>query len=477
MFGEWLPDVPDFKNPGCIVAENVIPIPGGYAPQPGLNPQGETADGAITSARLMFNANGSAVVVGATDANLFVNTGGTVTQTAYTTAATDPWDFCRYNDFVIATNINNAPQHLSDIDTDTSWSDLGGTPPRAKYCARIGDFLVLGNLDGEPSKIQWSAFNNPGGSWARSRLTQADSVPLDLELGAVQRIVGGRYPMIFQERGVQRIEYVGPPVVWNIVEVEGARGCVAPFSVVQLGSTVYYLAQDGFYATDGNSFDPIGNSRINKWFFDEVRASKITETHGTLDFENNCIVWAFKTGNSFNRFIRYCYTENRWSHGQVTIGRLVETVAGDVTLEQLGALYAALEDIPASLDDPRWQGRNRTMAAFVDGTTTTELNLLNGTMLEANIETGEFQLIPGRRVTTKRARVLGKGGFLWDVAPVAIAYNEGETVGTFTSPMAGGWAPMRADGLSMRVKARAAEGAGWQTVQGVYIDARPSGAR
>ena len=37
-FGEWLPDHPDYKNPGCLTADNCFPVPGGYGPFPGLDP-------------------------------------------------------------------------------------------------------------------------------------------------------------------------------------------------------------------------------------------------------------------------------------------------------------------------------------------------------------------------------------------------------------------------------------------------------
>jgi hypothetical protein len=148
-----------------------------------------------------------------------------------------------------------------------------------------------------------------------------------------------------------------------------------------------------------------------------------------------------------------------------------------MTLEDIGALYATLEDVPASLDDPRWQGRNRTLAAYVDGTSTTDLNTFSGERLAANVETGEFQPVPGKRVTTLTARPLGKGGEVFTVAPVAIGNDRTETVGDFNAVMEAGWAPIRADGQSMRLALRAAAGADWESLQGAQVGFRPSGGR
>jgi hypothetical protein len=479
MFGEFLPDQPDYKNPGLVVAENVIPRAGAYWPQYGLVAQEEEATGAIRGAQLMFGANGDTIIVGGTTTKLFVDVGGAVTEsdTAEDVVAPDSWDFCRFNDFVIATSIANAPYYLTDLDSDTSWAALTGSPPNAHYCARVGDFVMLGNIADHPNRVQWSAFNSPAASWADSRLTQARYADLTRAFGAVQRIVGGRYGMVFQEFGVQRVEYVGPPGVHRFTEIESARGCVAPFSVVTIGFITYYLSQDGFWSTDGNSFQPIGTGRVNKWFFENCNVAKLAETHGTVDFENECIVWAFKTADSFDRLIRYSYTDNRWSYARVETSRLLETVLGGMTLEDIGALYATIEDVPASLDDPRWQGRNRTLAAYVDGATTTDLNTFSGERLAPNVETGEFQPVPGQRVTTLTARPLGKGGEVFTVAAVAIGNDRTETVGDFNAVMEAGWAPIRADGQSMRLALRAAAGADWESLQGAQVGFRPSGGR
>jgi hypothetical protein len=477
MFGEWLPDVPDYKNPGLIIAENVIPRGGAYAPQFALTAQGEPATGAIMGAQLMFGANGDTIIVGGTTTRLFVDVGGVVTHSTPASAVATAWDFERFNDFVIATSIENNPYHLTDLDSDTSWALLGGSPPKAAVCARVGDFLMLGNIADHPNRVQWSSFNSPGGSWTPARLTQAGYADLTRSFGTVQRIVGGRFPIVLQERGVQRIESIEPPVVHRFTEVEDARGCLAPFSVVTLGFVTYYLAQDGFWSTDGNSFQPIGNSRINKWFFENVAASKIALTHGTIDFENECIVWAFKTATEFDRLIRYSYTENRWSHARVSLNRLVETVLGGLTLEEIGALYPSLDDMEYSLDDPRFQGRNRTLAAYVDGSGTTDLNTFTGERMAAHLETGEFQPIPGKRVTSLTARPLGKGAEVFTVAPIAIGNDRTEQVGTFNAVQAAGWAPIRADGQSMRLALLSAASANWENIQGAQVAFRPSGGR
>ena len=181
---DWLPDQPDFKNPGCEVADNVYPDAKGFKPFRGAAGTGVEINDTVKGAQLFYNTNGDGVVVGGTDDDLFVYTSSLATTTGLTVIGDgEAWDFAQYNDIIVATAVNNSPQYLTDIDSDTTWSALPGSPPNAKRCARVGDFLMLGGIASNPNRIQWSSFNNPAGAWAASRLTQAGftDLPSNLE--------------------------------------------------------------------------------------------------------------------------------------------------------------------------------------------------------------------------------------------------------------------------------------------------------
>ena len=104
---------------------------------------------------------------------------------------------------------------------------------------------MLGYIDGAPTRIQWSSFNSPATTWAADRLTQAGYADLDPRFGPITALVGGRYPMVFQERGISLVQYVGPPTVWRVSVVSEDRGCIAPFSVATIGSQTYFLSGMG----------------------------------------------------------------------------------------------------------------------------------------------------------------------------------------------------------------------------------------
>jgi hypothetical protein len=480
-FGEWLPDAANFKNPGLEVADNVIPAANGYQPFPSLVGKSQTVTGVVKGAEQLFDNSGNSIIVGGTNDRLFIRR-ATITETTGYSAIGDGemWDFCQFNDFIIATSTGNAPQYLSDIDSDNTWSALGGSPPNAKRCAKVGDFLMLGNITSVPNRIQWSAFNSPTASWSASRLTQAGSADLPLEYGPVQRIVGGRYALVFQEYGISRLSYVGPPLVWRADPVSAARGTPAPFSVVGIGYLTYFLAQDGFYVTNGASIEAIGSRRINDWFFSTVDQGRIREVHGAVDWQNECIVWAFLSegASEYDRLLVYSYAQNRWSSATVDCGYVVGSTLDAQTLDELDAEFGDLDSIPYSLDSDRFKAKNRRLAGFVPGSTTSEYSTFTGTPAEATIETGEFQPSAGQRVFVSEVAPLIVAES-WD-ATVMLKYRDNRGVQTNSNTVATGWsgfAPLRAEGQKIAVQVKKPSGTDWTDLNGVQVRFAQAGYR
>lgn len=479
-FGEWLPSQPDFRNPGCVEALNVIPSPGGYSPLLDLVDTGADVTGTVVAGAQNFVDNsGNPVIVGGVGTRLFTVRGTTVAQTTGLTTSALAWDFAKFNDFVIATDINNAPQYLTDIDTDDTWSAVPGSPPNARYCAAISNFLMLGNISGAPYRIQWSSYNSPATSWTASRLTQAGFADLATEFGAVQRIIGGRFGIVFQERGIHRLNYVGPPLVWSADVISKDRGTTAPFSVVNVGYLTYFLAQDGFYVTDGSSVQPIGNRRVDRWFFDTVDQANLSATQGAVDWHNQCIVWAFRgTTNSVrNRLLIYSWGEDRWSNAELTTGWLVDTNVAAVTLEGVDTLYpSGIDSVPLSLDSGVFRAGSNVLSAFVAGATDSTLYNFTGNPLRAVWETSKFQAAPGQRVFISGVRPVADAD-TWDWNAV-LKFRNWDGDDLWSARLDAAWdgnIPVTGEGMDMSVQLVKPAGSEWNHSQGVQIFSRPAG--
>lgn len=481
--GEFLPAFPKPKNPGCVVANNCIPAEGGYKPFPALVAGAEIFAGTCIGAELFFMNDGGPCIAGGTSTTLFIRKGPATTVTSGYNAVVsgEYWDFAQFNNFLFATSITNDPQYIVNFNAGSAFVPLPGTPPKAKYCERFGNFLMLGNITGAPNRIQWSAYNSPATSWAASRLTQAGFADLDPKLGEITGLSGGRYPLIFQERGVSLIQYVGPPTVWSITLVSEDRGLAAPFSTVTVGGQTYFQAQDGFWVTNGSSFEPIGSQRVNGWFLEIADNASLYKTQAAVDWKNKCIIWAFVSAQSvggFDRALVYSWEQNRFSSASIMVDRLVGSRIDGVVLEGLDALFATLEVVTPGLDSNFWLAGDRVLAAFVTSGANTVYSTFNGAALQADWETGSFQPSPGKRAfITESQAVMEATDWVMQAATIALANDRTETASAYSSPGIAGFSPLRADGKEMRIAQRMPAGAVWDRAVGVQVTFRESGAR
>lgn len=445
----------------------------------------EVADdflGPVRGAALFFRDDGTQVIVGGSEDNIFVRLGPLAYETGVAASVIDgeAWDFAQFNDFIFATSIANDLMYLSDVDTATEWTLATGSPPRAKFCERFADFLMLGHIDGAPNRIQWSHFNAPLSSWAASRLTQAGFADLDTRLGEVTGLAAGRYPMVFQERGVSLVQYVGPPTVWRVTLVSEDRGCIAPYSLATVGSQTFFLSQDGFWLTNGSEFVPIGSQRVNKWFFETVDNTLIDRTRAAVDWANRSIVWAFHSAGAVNanRLLIYSWEQNRFSTATVTADWLVGSRVDATTLEELDALFASLEDVTPSLDSSVWSAGDRVLGAFIGSGGTSDYTTFSGLPLQADWELGAFQPSPGSRAFVSEAQgVIDATDWQVQVAAIAAENDRSETFGEYSSPGVNGANPLRADGKEMRLAVRMPAQSQWRRAQAVQLTYRASGRR
>lgn len=491
--GEFLPAFPKQNNPGCVVANNCVPAEGGYAPFNGPTVRATTVTrsgggtdstflGPVRGANLFFRSNGSPLIVGGAEDTLFARIGSAATETAVAASVVDGeyWDFAQFNGLIFATSIANDPYYLTDVDSDVVWSTLPGSPPKAKFCERFADFLMLGHIDGAPTRIQWSSFNSPATTWAADRLTQAGYADMDPRFGAVTALVGGRYPMVFQERGISLVQYVGPPTVWRVSVVSEDRGCIAPFSVATIGAQTYFLSQDGFWMTNGSEFAPVGSQRVNKWFFGEVDNSAISRTQAAVDWANRSIIWLFRSvgSDAYDRLLVYSWEQDRFSTATVTADWLVGSRIDATSLEDLDALFATLEDVTPSMDSEVWLAGDRVLGAFISDAGEATYNTFNGDALQADWELGAFQPAPGSRAFVSEAQaVVEASDWTMQIAAVAADNQRAETFSAYGAPGVNGAVPLRADGKEMRLAARMPAGADWRRAQGLQLTFRGSGRR
>ena len=412
QFGPWLPDLGSYNNPGCIEACNVIPESNFYR---GLNSLVSTTSAVVPNPETGFwaeRSNGDKFTFIGTDNGLFRldtsdGTWDDVSNGDMSSARN--WRFTQFGEHVIAVAAGFAPQYydLSGVPASTTFQNLAGSPPTAQDVAVVRDFVVLAQPDGERQRVQWSGFNNDE-IWG-SIVNQADFQELRGRIGTVQRIVPGEYGLIICEHSILRMDYVGPPLIFQFSEVSRNRGTRAPDSVVTTGGLTFFYGHAGFFMTDGRTVQPIGHNRIDDFFLSDVDASDIINIRGAVDRVNKLVFWIYRSGSQtfYDRCIIYNWASGTWARAEFNCLGIFQNIDPGYNLDTIDTIFTNGIDIDSfNVDTNTLSGGSLQLAAF---DTSRRLASFSGAALPAVFETGEMLSEGKKHVSGCRPEIAGTG--------------------------------------------------------------------
>ena len=487
-FGEWLPDQEALDNRGSTEAKNVIPSLTGYRCFKELSAYSGAAD---TKIRGMFAAKddsgNGAIYVGDTSKLYRLNASTSALDDksksgGYTTTDDESWRFVQFGETVLATNFDD-PIQTSTAASGSAFADLTGSPPKAKYMTVVRDQVMLGHTndttDGiKPYRLWWSGLNDQTSWTPGTNLSDYQDV---VDVGSLNGLTGGEFAIALFEKAIVRGSFVGNPLIYQFDKLTTSRGCSVPGSVASVGSSlVFFLDTDGFFMLSGDQIKAIGNQKVDKWFYDRFQAGSAKNMCAGIDPRNQMVIWSYpnidSTDGENNEILIYNYSLDRWSYSTEFATSIMELFTAGYTLEELANISSSVETLPASLDDPIYQGG----LYFFAGAKDKKIQSFSGNCLDARIETAEFQIAPGRRslVNTVIPYVSADSGFFPTVQASIGSRNRQLDVPTFTSGSSitdDGYCPVRSMGTHHRVRLDLT--GEWSQAQGVDIDAKQVGLR
>lgn len=495
-FGEWLPDQPDLANPGAITAKNVIPFNGGYLPFKALSLQTNALAARVRGAISARDNDNNVYYYAGTETKLYELVASTFNDesgAAYSTANDDNWEFAIYQSQVIATNYADPVQEITvGGGASGAFADLftSTNKPKARHCATVGRFLVLGNTndttDGQrPFRVWWSAIDDIT-DMDPDAATQSDYQDI-ADGGWVRKIVGGvEYGVIFQERKISRMTYVGSPLIFDIQPVDESRGTQIPGSVIGYGRNVFFIAEDGFYRFDGQASYPIGDGKVDRTFWDEFDIANKKFVSAAIDPTHKLVIWSYpgtgNTGGQPNKMIIYNWAEGKWAEvdGAGGIDIVTSALTQGYTLDTLDTVGTDIDNastFPVSFDADFWKGGARRLSAF---DSTHKLGFFTGSNLAATIDTGEAQLISGKRCVVTGVYPLIDGGTPTIRTAVRNRQIDAASFSTSVTINSAGWCPARAEGRYHRARLEIPASNSWSFAQGIEVlpeHIRPTGNR
>jgi hypothetical protein len=300
-------------------------------------------------------------------------------------------------------------------------------------------------------------------------------------------IVGGEYGLVFQERSIKRMTYVGVPAIFQFDEIARGTGTPAEGSIARYENIAFFLSDDGFFALMGaQELRDIGHHRVDRFFWNDVNQTYLNRISAAIDPINKLYVVSYPgagsdlTGGTPNRLLIYNWSADRWSRAEVDLEMIHQAASpAGYTLDSLDGYSTNLDALPFSLDSRVWTGSGRLLlAGFTPGH---RIGFFNGASMAATVDTGEAQVVPGRRSLVRSVRPLVDGNGSAAASVRAGTRNRTVDPVSFDAPAPlneSGSCPVRANGRYLRARIEIAAGASWNHIQGIDdIDASPAGTR
>tara|TARA_R110000772_G_C13310276_1_gene440184 strand:- start:26619 stop:28037 length:1419 start_codon:yes stop_codon:yes gene_type:complete len=393
-FPEWLPDRDEFDNPGLETCLNVIPDTF-YRPILDLVAIGTAMTDVCLGAFSMKDDSSVPFNFAGDDTELYRLDSGNWTSidTGFTTGAENRWQFVEFGTNCVATNLDDVMQ-VYDVEVDSSFAALAGTPPKAKYIGIVKDFLVAGHLSTSSGTVQWSGINDITEWTAGTAESGSQVLP---EGGAITAVAGGEYGLIFQEEHITRMDYQGPPLNFSFSKVEQHLGTLAAGSVIQRGIFTYFLAADGFYRTDGTQSQSISPEKVDAHFYSKYDPTLPYKVTATVNESDKTITWSYVGLDSIdtlpNWLIIFNWELGTWSEASVRCELMFEALSSGLTLDGLDTLYPDIDAMTTSLDSNIFKGGVKSTSAI---NLSHQLATFTGDPLEGTLKTGEYELSEGQ---------------------------------------------------------------------------------
>ena len=434
-----------------------------------------TGDVVTVAATTNTSVNGSFTITGTPTTTTFTyaNTGtditsvsatGTTSIQAYTTA--DRFYFTQFGKKVICSNGNSRLQAW-ELGVSSTFQDLDASAPNAKFVAVVRDFVVAANIAGDENKVIWSDINDET-DWTPSDTSQSDYQLLP-DGGDIIGLTGGEFGLIFLERAIVRMSYIGSPLFFQFDTIAKNIGCYSSGSIAQFGNLSFFLSDNGFYMCDGQTVTPIGAEKVDKYFFQILDPNQIDSMSAAIDYANKLVVWQFIDIFAKDKLFVYNWQSRKWTICETDSTFVATAATTGVTLEGLDA-YGTVDSIGTTWDSRLWAG-GKFVFAGIQGS---KLITFTGAPKEGYVTTGDLGNGNQSIVMLAKPKIDNGAGSV-SVASRQLL-NEVPVFSTAVASDAEGRVSLRSSGKYHRVRVYPT-GSNWDIAVGTEVDIVSQGGR
>ena len=475
-FGEWMPDQPGISG-ALMDAKNVVSQAIGYGPLPTAATFSAAASENLTTLVAGKTPTNATKLFAAGTTKIYDVSGvGALTDVSKSggyspNANGDRFRFTQFGNVIIGTN-NSDPMQAYTLGTSTAFADLAAGAPICKFLTVVRDFVVTAFTTESstvyPTRVRWSGINDET-AWGSSQVTQADFQDI-ADGGQIVGIRGGEFGLVFMEKGISRMSYIGTPFIFQFDNISRGKGCIAASSIAQTQGITFFLSDDGFYMCDGQQVQPIGSEKVDRWFFANADESAFDTMSAAVDPVRKLIIWNFKTSFARRQLIIYNFKTQKWTYGDAGADYISDASTSATTLEGLDAISSSIDALAVSLDSILYMGGKY----FLGGTSGAYVVTYNGAPATGQLITGDLNA-GGRSVVTLARPQVDNGSATVSVASRTLL-SEGLTFGTAVAADSENRVSLRSNGNYHRFKI-VPTGDNWTTAVSLNVDLAGQGTR
>jgi hypothetical protein len=216
--------------------------------------------------------------------------------------------------------------------------------------------------------------------WIASASNEAGTYRLSRGSKIIGGLQGPLQVMLWTDVGLWLMQYIGYPDVWGFLEISRGCGLIAKKAAVTVGTNVYWMSRDGFWAYAGGGamrlqcdvWDVLKNN-LNLNFLAHIRAAANT---GFDEVTWHCPSMASVNGEN-DIFVKFNVVTNEWDYGYQQVSEWIDqNVFGN--------------PISAMPTDDSATGAPQSLIMQHE-----EVPDANGLPLQYSMRTGYFQLMEG----------------------------------------------------------------------------------
>lgn len=189
-------------------------------------------------------------------------------------SASQRWQSSQIGSGLIFNNGSEKPQYLAD--TSSNFIDLPNFPETTTNCIKpYKSFLIMAGYGNKPYTVRWSDEYAPTSypsTWSTTDLTNlAGENTLSGNNGAlIDQLTLGNTQIIYAERGVFAMDFIGAPLVFSFRELFADDGILNRGACAEFENKHLVVGNNDIYIHDGNQKQSVVDKRVRKTFFSEV---------------------------------------------------------------------------------------------------------------------------------------------------------------------------------------------------------------